>query len=260
METTDLRVAMVEDHFVSVFGAIDSPLLTRLPDRDVIGYVSDIPLPICSGAVAPRFAPGSELQRAEEVLAALFANGQPFQWWSGPLTRCPPVEELLSARGLVTEGLTPGMHADLAAVDLPDLTGPLSVEICSSDEEWREANQVFTEAFGIPAEFGEVFVAIWRAVPGSLQLVARLDGVPVGCAAGVALDGVMGVYNVGTLEKARRQGVGRAVTTALLRIGREAGCHSAVLHASEMGYPVYEALGFEHVTDVSQYVWLPAAT
>ncbi|QGN58758.1 GNAT family N-acetyltransferase [Nostocoides sp. HKS02] len=235
-------------------------MFTRLPDPDVFAYVSDLPLPIFSGAIAPRFAPGTELRRAGELLEALLANGQPFQWWSGALTRSVQVEELLAARGLVTEGLTPGMHADLAAVDLPDQDGPVSVEVCSTDEEWLEANRVFTEAFEIPAEFAEVFVAVWRAVPGSLQLVARVGGVPVGAAAGVALDGVMGVYNVGTLEAARRQGVGRATTAALMRMGREAGCHSAILHASELGYPVYEGLGFEHVTDISQYVWLPTAT
>ena len=63
METTDLRVAMVEDHFVRTFGAIDTPLFTRLPEPDVFAYVSDLPLPIFSGAIAPRFAPGTELRR-----------------------------------------------------------------------------------------------------------------------------------------------------------------------------------------------------
>jgi GNAT superfamily N-acetyltransferase len=260
MERTDLRVAMVEDHFVRTFGAIDTPLFTRLPDPDVFAYVSDLPLPIFSGAIAPRFAPGTELVRAGELLEVLLANGQPFQWWSGAQTRSSEVEELLVARGLITEGLTPGMHADLAAVDLPDPDGPVSVSVCSTEEEWLEANRVFTEAFAIPAQFAEVFVAVWRAVPGALQLVARVGGIPVGAAAGVAIDGVMGIYNVGTLEAARRQGVGRALTATLMRMGRDAGCHSAILHSSELGYPVYERLGFEHVTDISQYVWLPRTT
>jgi hypothetical protein len=42
-----------------------------------------------------------------------------------------------------------------------------------------------------------------------------------------------------------------------MRHGRDRGCHSSILHASEMGYPVYRALGFEHVTDVHQHVWIP---
>jgi predicted GNAT family acetyltransferase len=79
----------------------------------------------------------------------------------------------------------------------------------------------------------------------------------VGCAAGVALDGVMGVYNVGVLPAARRRGVGAAVTAALVARGVELGCHAAILHATTLGFPVYEGIGFTHVTDVHQYVWLP---
>lgn len=267
--TTDLRVRMVEDHYVSVLATLTSSATSavrRLPDEDVLAYVSDIPFPLFSGAVAPNFVPGTEVRRAEEVLRVLYANGQPFQWWAGPLTRSPAIEELLAASGLVTEGLTPGMHADLAAVDLPadaggdgnvGDAGDVVVEVCSTEGEWLEANRVFVEAFELPEPLLDVFTHVWQDVPGLVQLVARLGGEPVGCAAGVALDGVMGVYNVGTVEAARRRGVGRAVTAAVMRIGRELGCHSAILHASELGYPLYESLGFDHVTDVSQYVWLP---
>ncbi|HEV7195471.1 MAG TPA: GNAT family N-acetyltransferase [Pedococcus sp.] len=267
--TTDLRVRMVEDHYVSVMRTLTSStssIVRRLPDEDVLGYVSDIPFPLFSGAVAPSFAPGSEVRRAEEVLRVLSANGQPFQWWAGPRTRSPAIEDLLSARGLVTGGLTPGMHADLAAVDLTSQHGAVGevgevaevgVTVCATEGEWLAANRVFVEAFELPGQLLDVFTRVWRDVPGLVQLVARLEGEPVGCAAGVALDGVMGVYNVGTVEAARRRGVGRALTAAMMRIGRDQGCHSAILHASELGYPVYESLGFDHVTDVSQYVWLP---
>lgn len=262
--TTDLRVRMVEEHYVSVVGTLarsTGPTIRRLPDDDVLAYVSDLPFPLFSGAVAPTFAAGAELRRAEKVLEVLYANGSPFQWWAGPLTRSPAVEELLGAHGLVTEGLTPGMHADLAAVHLPESRegglGDLVVEVCTAEGDWWAANRVFVEAFALPEELVDVFGEMWRHVPGLVQLLARLDGVPVGCAAGVAVDGVMGIYNVGTLERARRRGVGRAVTAAAMRIGRDQGCHSAILHASELGYPVYESLGFDHVTDVSQHVWLP---
>jgi GNAT superfamily N-acetyltransferase len=90
-----------------------------------------------------------------------------------------------------------------------------------------------------------------------VSLLARLDGVPVGCGSGFVHDGVLGVYNIATLEEARGRGIGYAVTAALLAEGRRRGCRHAVLHASEEGRPVYERLGFEAVCDVPQYVWLP---
>jgi GNAT superfamily N-acetyltransferase len=250
---------MVERHFVELIAGLDTPVLRRMPDRDVLLYLSEVPLPIFSGAVAPQFAAGTEAERTNEVLDVLFANGQPFQWWAGPLTHTDRVAAVVEGRGLVTEGPTPGMHADLALVTLPAPNGEVVIDRCRTREEWLEANRVFTEAFGIPADFAEVFVDLWQAADRPVQLVARLDGVPVGCAAGLAIDGVMGVYNVGTLEAARRQGVGRALTAELMRIGRRLGCHSSILHASALGYPVYLSLGYEHVTDVHQSVWLPDA-
>ena len=42
-------------------------------------------------------------------------------------------------------------------------------------------------------------------------------------------------------------------------LGRERGCTHAVLHASDLGRPVYERLGFVEVCQVPQYVWLPPA-
>jgi GNAT superfamily N-acetyltransferase len=255
--SADPRAAMVEQHYVSLFSQVDTPHLRRMPDEDVLVYLSELPLPIGSGAVAPHFAPGRELQRTGQVLDVLFANGYPFQWWTGPLSHRPDVAELVESRGLLGDGPTPGMHADLGTAALSGSQGRVAVERCQTHEEVLEANRVFTAAFGMPEPLAETFVELWSGLAGAIQLVARVDGVPVGCAAGIGIDGVMGVYNVGTLESARRQGVGRAVTLELMRMGREQGCHSSILHASELGYPVYRALGYEHVTDVHQCVWVP---
>jgi GNAT superfamily N-acetyltransferase len=256
--TGDPRVAMVEQHYVNLFHRVDSPSMRRLPDEDVLLYVSDLPLPIFSGAIAAQFEPGAEARRTGEVLDVLFANGAPFQWWSGPLSHHPEVTDIVQSRGLVSGGSAPGMHADLSTVTLPEPDPRVVVERCEAPEEVLEANEVFVAAFGIPTVFAQTFLDVWGAVPDGIQLVARIDGVAVGAAAGIAIDGVMGVYNVGTLETARRQGVGRALTAELMRAGREQACHSSILHSSDLGYPVYQALGFEHVTDVHQHVWLPA--
>jgi len=248
---------MVEQHYVGLLTEVETPHLRRMPDTDVLVYLSELPLPIFSGAVSPHFAPGTELERAGQVLDVLFANGHPFQWWTGPLSHRSDVAELVESRGLVGEGPVPGMHADLATVSLPEPDARVVVERCQTHEELLEANRVFTEAFGMPEGLAATFAEVWSGMAGAIQLVARVDGVAVGCATGAALGGVMGVYNVGTLEAARRHGVGRAVTLELMRRGREQGCHSSILHASELGYPVYRALGYEHVTDVHQRVWVP---
>jgi GNAT superfamily N-acetyltransferase len=254
----DPRVVAVEGHFVELFRGVRSGLLRQHPDTDVLVYTSDLDLPLCSGALAPRFAPGQERHRAHEVLDLLVANGHPFMWWAGSLTRSDAVDAVLLERGLVPDGGSPGMYAALPALDLP--APDPRVEVCRTEEDMRASFEVFASAFEIPDEFVPAFLELWQSLDDGVQLSARVDGEVVGCASGAVIDGVMGVYNVGTLPAARRRGVGRALTAELMRIGARRGCRAAILHASELGHPVYRALGFEDVCEVYRHVWLPATT
>jgi GNAT superfamily N-acetyltransferase len=61
---------------------------------------------------------------------------------------------------------------------------------------------------------------------------------------------VAGLFNVGTLETHRRRGYGRAVSIAAMAAGRERGLVTGVLQATEMGEPVYRALGFRRYGDL----------
>ena len=56
---------------------------------------------------------------------------------------------------------------------------------------------------------------------------------------------VAGVYYVGTVEQARRRGLGDALTRMAARAGLEMGAEAAWLGASEMGAGLYRRIGFE---------------
>jgi GNAT superfamily N-acetyltransferase len=75
--------------------------------------------------------------------------------------------------------------------------------------------------------------------------LARIDGEPVAIAMTIVSDGVAGIYWVGSVESARGRGLGRAVTVAATRAGRELGGELASLQASPMGRPIYAKLGYE---------------
>lgn len=59
---------------------------------------------------------------------------------------------------------------------------------------------------------------------------------------------VAGIYNVATPESFRRRGFGDAATRAAVHEGGRRGCAVATLQSSEMGYGVYERMGFRTVT------------
>jgi ribosomal protein S18 acetylase RimI-like enzyme len=69
-----------------------------------------------------------------------------------------------------------------------------------------------------------------RADPAAYHvLVARLDGENVAAAMAFDHDGDCGVYNVGTLEHARRRGLGTALTALQLHDAVGRGCRTASL-------------------------------
>ena len=85
------------------------------------------------------------------------------------------------------------------------------------------------------------------ADPDVQLFVGRLDGKPVGTSIAIRSPDASGIYNVGTLPRARRRGVGSAVTWAAIEAGRAWGYDTVVLQSSAMGLSMYSAMGFRTV-------------
>ena len=90
-------------------------------------------------------------------------------------------------------------------------------------------------------------------------LLARLDGETVATAMAFDLDGDCGIYNVGTLEHARRRGLAKALTTIQLHDARARGCKTASLQATPMAERLYATAGFRDLGRILEYVPLRAA-
>lgn len=84
--------------------------------------------------------------------------------------------------------------------------------------------------------------------------VGYTDGVPVTTGLGVRTGRTIGIYNIATVETARRRGYGAAMTMRIVDDGAAAGCDVAILQASDMGFAIYERLGFRTVVEYTGYV------
>ncbi len=121
---------------------------------------------------------------------------------------------------------------DLPAVPDLDLRGGTGPDVLA----------VQADAFGDPEL--EQFLATKGLLAACTHVTAYDAGHPVATARGIWVDGVVAVYGVGTVGTHRRQGLGRAVTLAVLHEGVRQGCDLAVLNPSDLGYRMYAALGF----------------
>jgi ribosomal protein S18 acetylase RimI-like enzyme len=127
---------------------------------------------------------------------------------------------------------------------LDDLRMPRpKIELGSPD--WFE----YLRIVGVPRDF------LARADPAEYHvLLARLDGENVAAAMAFDFDGDCGIYNVGTLEHARRRGLGTALTALHLHDALARGCRTATLQATQVAEGVYAAVGFRDLGRMLEYV------
>jgi ribosomal protein S18 acetylase RimI-like enzyme len=150
-----------------------------------------------------------------------------------------PMQRDLEQRGYRIDTTTRAMGMVLDELRLPR---PL-IEL--APPEWHEHLRLIQ----VPPGF------LAKADPAAYRVaIGRLDGESVATAISFDLDGDCGIYNVGTLEHARRHGLATGVTTALLRDALARGCATASLQATPMAERLYAAVGFRDLGRFLEYV------
>jgi len=148
----------------------------------------------------------------------------------------------LSSRGYILEESTRAMGMSLGDVSL----GAPEVELGPAD--WGEYLRILG-VLGAPAG------VLSGADPSAFHiLVARIADENVATAMAFDHDGDCGLFNVSTLEAARRRGLGTALAARHLRDAVERGCSTASLQSTPMAERVYAAVGFRDLGRIHEYV------
>lgn len=80
-----------------------------------------------------------------------------------------------------------------------------------------------------------------------------LDEKPVTTGMNFYHSGVAGLYEITTQPGFRKRGFGTVMTMYLVLKAQELNYNESILGASEMGYPIYEKLGFEKVFEIKNF-------
>lgn len=228
-------------------------------DPDMLWTITDIRFPLFNSVLRARLETDKIDASIEATLSRFKARNVPMLWWTGPATSPKTLGVLLEAHGLKHELDSPGMAADLHALN-EDLPQPdLKIELVDDAESLRMWSQIVTTGFAMPSFVADALFDFCLSVGFGASPVRNYYGLLKGetvTASTLFLGaGVAGLYNVATLPAARRQGVGTAITLETLREARALGYRNGVLFSSELGVGVYRKLGFQEYCKIGHYVW-----
>ncbi len=198
-----------------------------------------------------------------EAIAALRERGQPFEVHlrRGADDRFRPLMAELALMLPAEADPMPGMglHPIPPSVTpIPDDHEIRQVDNRAGMEDHLRAGAL---GFGMPEAMLRAIVALdtWQR-PDNAVYVGYTDGQPVTTGLGVRTGKTIGVYNIATIESARRRGLGAAITERVAADGAAAGCDVAILQSSPMGRPIYERLGYRTVVEYDGWIEPDGAT
>jgi ribosomal protein S18 acetylase RimI-like enzyme len=110
----------------------------------------------------------------------------------------------------------------------------------------RDLAELNMQAYGLPLEMGECICNLHLWKEDSYGYVGYVDGQPVTCAATFPVNNTVYVAFVATYPDVQRQGCAEAVMRHSIEKGAEGmGLSRTTLHATEAGFPLYLAMGYE---------------
>ncbi len=242
-------VDVERENFVACYRALAeaAPVGSVRDEGGTFAFVTGLPLPMFNGCIVT----DPDRTEVEPALAWLAAQHLPFSLWT-PGGVAAGMDAVAGRYGLGRESQTlPGMALH-PVPESPPLPPGLMIEPVEAGRESDFARVVV--GVGLGEQTADLLTSgPFGARPEVDLFVGYLNGAPVGTSIAISSDRAGGVVNVLTLEEARGQGVGMALTWAAAQAGVARGHDAIVLQASPMGLPVYRTMGFETVTEYLEY-------
>ena len=182
-----------------------------------------------------------------------------FTWCLAPTLTISDWESHLLPHGFRYDYNAHGMAVDLRKLNFAQETLPgLAIMPVSDIPTLQEWTHTFMLGYELPPAWESSLLALMTGI--GLEWPVRnylgyLNGKPVATSNVFLGAGVAGVQFVATLPEARGQGIGAALTLAPLRETQPRGYRIGILQSSNMGYQVYQRLGFQRVCQMEHFYW-----
>jgi ribosomal protein S18 acetylase RimI-like enzyme len=215
---------------------------------------------IFNAAVSMQPPAGDETEHIHETIEFFQSKGRKsFCWWLAPGLEEGDWGNQLESHNFRFETGPPGMAVDLKiipkTVPVPKGYQIQRVEDRGGMNIWLKT---FLAGYGFPPDWEAPswdFMLSTLSDPNGRSYLALVNDQPVAVSTVFYHAGVAGIFNVSTLKEWRGRGLGTAVTLQPLLDARAKGYRVGTLQSSDMGYKVYQRLGFEEVCRMNHYYW-----
>lgn len=219
-------------------GAVGASL-QRFPGVSVGVFPHQPERHIYNNAILERHPGAAERIDALDAMEATYREAGVDRFAAWVHERDAPLRELLEGRGYTFDSATRAMGLVINETPIAQsevAIGPLG---------WCD----YLEMFDLPTDL------LAGANHADFHVLgAYLDGEPVAAALAFDHGGDCGIYNVGTLGRARRRGLATALMARHLQDARERGCTTVSLQSTPMAEGVYAAVGFRDLGRFLEFV------
>lgn len=200
-----------------------------------------------ANSVNPLYAGQLDLEQKVAACERLYRDrGLAVVFKLTPASTPAELDAFLAGRGYIAEAQTSVQLLDLQSWK-PD--APSAIELAEEvTDGWFDA---FCRASNLaPARRPTAMQMLRAIVPAAGFAVIQRHGETVACGLAVAQDGYVGLYDIVTDPRYRRQGLGMQLISALLQWGREKDARTAYLQVMMNNPPalaMYAKLGFREL-------------
>lgn len=257
--TDPARVAAVERDFIAAWWLLAQVTdAERHDDASIRWFRSGRREAYCNQVLVTRLGDDEADATIGEMHRRIARDGTPLTWWVMPSFAPDDLAARLEGQGFAQDVVWPAFALTIRDLVEPPAVDGLEIRRVRADAEL----EAYVDIVGQTLSPSDTFTAMLADASRRIgfaddapeeHFIGLLEGVPMAAASLVVAGGAAGIYNVGTLEPARRRGIGAAMTGAAVRRGAERGLELATLQASTMGRPIYERLGFRFVCDLVPY-------
>jgi GNAT superfamily N-acetyltransferase len=152
---------------------------------------------------------------------------------------------IATSRGMTAVESAPFMVLDGPTVFRPaPIPSGLSLRVLDPGDTHAHM-KLFGEVFELPSDvIAQLTSTGFLDREFATVYLGDIGGMPVTTALAVTRDNVLSLFSICTVESERGRGIGAAITSRAIADAFDRGVAAVWLHASPLGLPVYERLGF----------------